>query len=275
MQTPYPQQQQPLYGDAHCAPACPPARKRGASSSCFDINLISPVAVITEFIGTLWLVLVTGAALAMYSYGPSDGVGGVVGAALAAGLAVAAVVRGIGWTSGGYFNPALTLAGLIVRRLTVLQSIFYWIAQFAGALAAGGLLRAFVYAFDATLGTPVPTVGLDDGRAFGLEIVAMFFLTLFVLVSAKWGRLNAVVYGASVAATSLFLVPLTGASMNPARQLGCAVASLTWTSAWLYYVAPFAGAAAAALLYLLYAEAVQERQHSKKHHGGSKDKAFI
>lgn len=248
------------YPSEDCAPKCPPSKK--PSAHC-NIRSVSPYAVITELLGTLWVTLVIGAAASMFTF-PAGAEGGVVAVALAAALAYAAPVKGLGWSSGGHFNPPLTLAALIVGRLTFLQALFYWIAQFAGAFAGAGLLHLFVKAFDATLGTPVPAGGFSAGRAFAAEFVVYIFLTLLLLTSARHGIFRGGVYAAVIGAASLFLVPLTGASLNPARQLGSAVVANVWTSAWVYYVASFGGAVVAALLYLFYAGAVQAKESWKK-----------
>lgn len=251
------------YPDADpCAPACAPPKKRTVSHC--DITHVSAHGVVSEFLGTVWLMLVIGAARAMYSYGPIGGVGGVVAVALATAFAIVVACKGLGWMSGGHFNPAITLAALLAHRLTVLRALFFWIAQFVGALAGAGLLRLFVYDFDATLGTPVPVAGLTAGRAFGVEIVAMFFLTLFMLTSSKRGAFNPAVYGYGFGAVTLFLQPLTGASLNPALQLASAIVANVWTSAWVYYVAAFGGAIAAALLYMFFAIALQAKEHDKR-----------
>jgi glycerol uptake facilitator-like aquaporin len=71
------------------------------------------------------------------------------------------------------------------------------------------------------------------------------------------GQAAALAIGATVALEALFAGPISGASMNPARSLGPALVSFTWTAQWVYVSAPFVGAIAGALLYRWMREAGQ------------------
>lgn len=77
----------------------------------------------------------------------------------------------------------------------------------------------------------------------------VFVISGVVTDTRAVGVVAALAIGATVGADALFGGPLTGASMNPARSLGPALASGTWTQFWIYLVAPMAGGLAGGLLY--------------------------
>ena len=89
-------------------------------------------------------------------------------------------------------------------------------------------------------------------QAFVLEFVATFFLVMVVFgtaVDPKSPRVGGLAIGFTVAADILAIGPLTGASMNPARSFGPAVASGVFEAQVIYWAAPIAGGIVAALLY--------------------------
>jgi glycerol uptake facilitator-like aquaporin len=104
---------------------------------------------VAEFVGAFTLVFIGGGA------GIVSG-GDVVAVALANGLAIGIMVTNLGHISGGHFNPAITLAFVLARRITARLAAVYWLAQLLGAVAAALLLRA-IFLHGATLGS-VPHV---------------------------------------------------------------------------------------------------------------------
>ena len=80
----------------------------------------------------------------------------MLGIALAHGLAIAIMVTSMGHISGGHFNPAVTIGFWVTRKLSTFDTLAYWVAQLAGAVAAAYLLR--LLPFDVwsavQLGTP-------------------------------------------------------------------------------------------------------------------------
>ena len=102
-----------------------------------------------EFVGTFLLVfLAVGTAIfGISAIVGADGNGpgsGVVGVALAFGLVLLGIAYAFGPVSGAHVNPAVTLAMLVGRRMPASEAIGYWIVQFLGAIAAGGVLKLFV-----------------------------------------------------------------------------------------------------------------------------------
>lgn len=222
------------------------------SAGCFAWSTVSVSGLICEFFGTLFVCFFTAIGLSTLYWlsGNRECCGaGAVEAALVAGAALYVAVKTLGWNRVSHFNPATTLAFLFANRVSLIYAILLMIVQFAAGIVAGGFMRAFFYAFDITLGTPVPAAGFSETRAFWLEWLAVFFITLHALVREKRGKMSAIAYGGSTFVAALVLQRFTGASLNPARQLGLAIFSGVGTSWWVYYLAAFTAAATAFVVY--------------------------
>ncbi len=205
-----------------------------------------------EFIGTFALVFVgSGAILAAKQTGSSAA---LVEIALANGLIVAVMVSALMRISG-HFNPAVTVCFLATRRIQPTMAGLYIIGQILGAVIAGYALKAtFPEAiFTATRGGG-QSISLDisGNQAFLLEAIATFLLVLVIFgtaVDERAPKIGGLAIGFMVAANILTIGPLTGASMNPARSFGPAVASGVFEAQMIYWIAPTVGAVLAALLY--------------------------
>jgi len=174
--------------------------------------------------------------------------------ALAHGLTMAVMVSATMRISG-HINPAVTLGLLVTRRIEPMMAALYIVAQILGAIAAGYALKAtFPEAvFVATRGGG-QSIALDitGGQAFLLEAIATFFLVFVIfgtVVDLRGPKIGGLAIGFVIAADILAIGPLTGASMNPARSFGPAVASGVYEAQLLYWFAPITGAVVAALLY--------------------------
>ena len=207
---------------------------------------------LAEFIGTFALVFVGSGAIMATRITQSSSA--LVEVALAHGLVLAVFVSALMRISG-HFNPAVTLGMLATRRIEVMMAALYIVAQVLGAVIAGYALKvSFPEAvFVATRGGG-QTVALDitGGQAFVLEAIATFFLVLVIFGTAvdPYGpKIGGLGIGFVVAADILAIGPLTGASMNPARSFGPAVASGVYEAQLLYWFAPIVGGVIAALLY--------------------------
>jgi aquaporin TIP len=181
----------------------------------------------------------------------------LVSVALANGLAIAVMVSAVGHISGGHFNPAITFAFLITRRLAPSLAVVYWSVQFAGAAAAAALLRWFYPATtrDLThLGAPGLAAGVSPGQGLVIEIVLTFFLVWVVFATAAdpggtFKSIAGLAIGLTITVDVLMGGPMTGAAMNPARAFGPQLLSRHWADAWIWYVGPVVGGALAALVY--------------------------
>jgi aquaporin Z len=207
---------------------------------------------VAEFVGTFALIFVgAGAVLAA---GPDLGAG-TLEVALAHGLVIGVMVSALAHISGGHFNPAVTLAFLVTRRLSVPLAVAYWIVQFAGA-AIGALLLRWIFPDnqEGNLGAPALGANIELGAGLVVEAILTFFLVwvVFATLADPRGSYTAIAglaVGFVVAFDTLMGGPLTGAAVNPARAFGPELVANVWEDAWIWYVGPLAGGAIAALLY--------------------------
>lgn len=207
---------------------------------------------IAEFIGTFALVFVGSGAIMSAKISGSPAA--LVEVALAHGLILAVMVSALMRISG-HFNPAVTIGFLATRRIEPIMAGVYICAQIIGALLGAYFLK---WTFPFTLfqtthgGGQALALQVTGAQGFALEAVATFFLVLAVfgtVVDPRAPRIGGLGIGFVVAADILAIGPLTGASMNPARSFGPAVASGFFEAQVLYWVAPIAGGIAAAVLY--------------------------
>ncbi len=204
---------------------------------------------VAEFVGTFTLVFVGVAAIAV------SGASGLLGIALAHGLAIAVMVSAVGHISGGHFNPAITAGFLLTRRIAPLLGGVYIVTQLAAASVAALAVRA-IFPDVANLDSGVPTVNnaVDPIAAAGLEAILTFFLVWVVFATAVDPRgaftsIAGLAIGLTITLDILAGGPLTGAAMNPARAFGPQLVQQVWSDAWVYYAGPLVGGVVAALAY--------------------------
>ena len=207
---------------------------------------------VAEFVGIFALVFVGSGALIM-SKQPGSGLG-LLEVALAHGVILAVMVSATMRISG-HLNPEVTLGFLATRRIEPMMAGVFIVSQRLGAMAAAYALKALLPAdlFAAARGGG-QAISLDvtAGQAFALEAIATFFLVFVVFgtaVDPHAPKVGGFAIGLVVAADILLIGPLTGASMNPARSFGPAVAGGIFEGQIIYWLAPITGAVAAALLY--------------------------
>ena len=82
-----------------------------------------------------------------------------------------------------------------------------------------------------------------------LTFFLMFVIMAVATDTRAVGEAAAIAIGGTVGLDAMFGGPITGASMNPARSLGPAIAASDYTAIWVYIAAPLLGAAAAAITY--------------------------
>ena len=202
---------------------------------------------LAEALGTFALVFAGCGAIMVDA---KTGALGHVGVAISFGLVIMVMIYALGHISGAHFNPAVTFAFALTRHFPWPRVGVYWAAQLAGALAAALVLRGSLGDI-AHVGATLPSG--SDGQAFLWEGVLTFFLMFVIMAVATdtraVGEAAAIAIGGTVGLDAMFGGPITGASMNPARSLGPAIASCDYTSIWVYLAAPLIGAAAAAIAY--------------------------
>jgi MIP family channel proteins len=195
-----------------------------------------------ELVGTFMLVFVGGFAVASGQ--------GVVTAALAHGIILASIIYTYGHLSGAHVNPAVTAGLLVGNQIKLDRAVYYWVAQFVGAVIAALILNALVP------GTNVgqTTGSLTDNAVWGaavFEAIMTFFLVSAVYQAAalgKAGNLAGVAIGFTLAGSILAGGTYTGASLNPARTFGPALVASDLTYVFPYFVGIFAGGVIAGLV---------------------------
>ena len=205
-----------------------------------------------EFIGIFALVFVGGASIMSAQH--SGNTNGLLVAALAHGTILAVMVTATMRISG-HLNPAVTLGFLVTRRIEPMMAAVYILAQLLGAVLAAYALQAIFPSEveSATrLGGQSVAIDISTGQAILCEFLATFLLTFVVFgtaVDPQAPKVGGFAIGLTVAADILAIGPLTGASMNPARSFGPAVASGIFEAQIVYWIGPILGAISAALLY--------------------------
>ena len=203
---------------------------------------------IAEGIGTFFLVLIGPGAAMVNGY--SDGAIGHPGVALAFAFVVLAMIYGIGHLSGAHINPAVTIAFWSARRFPGREVLPYVGAQCVGAVAASLVLRSILGPVG-SMGATVPSIPV--GAAFAVEWLLSFVLMFVIMAVATDERVASgfagIAVGLTVGFDAMMGGPLTGASMNPARSLGPAVAGGIWEAHWIYWLAPVTAMIAAVRVY--------------------------
>ncbi|MCG8415697.1 MAG: aquaporin [Pseudomonadales bacterium] len=196
--------------------------------------------ITAEIIGTYLLVFAgCGAIIVNDLYG---GVLGHLGVNAVFGLVVMAIIYSLGNISGAHINPAVTIGFYFAGRIPAQDLPPYIAAQIVGAIAAG-LTLLVLFPDHTTYGSTLPAISVE--RAFLMEVLISFSL-MFVILNVSTGHqekgmMAGAAIGGTVTLFALFAGPVTGASMNPARSIGPAVAALDFQSLWIYLLAPVLG----------------------------------
>lgn len=201
---------------------------------------------LAEFIGTYALLFFGTGAMVIDSIHPNIG---VLGIAIAFGVVVMAMIYTFGETSGAHINPAVTIGFAFAGRFDKKQVAPYIIAQLFGAIAASYTLK-LLFPDQLLYGNTLPSDGWL--QSFVLEFILTFVLMFVILKvssgSKETGTMAAIAIGGTVLIEALVFGPITGASMNPARSISPALASINFQDLWLYIVAPILGTIVAVLV---------------------------
>jgi MIP family channel proteins len=220
-------------------------------------------AYIAELVGTFFLVFFVTSVVTLYvasgqnaQFGSDFAVVGLTHAFVLFGLIIT-----LGTVSGGHFNPAVTTAALLLKRIAAIDALVYVLAQLSGGVLGALLTKALL---------------LDEGRAgdygalklspllssnfqgFIVEIIGTIVLVTAVIAVAlnaraakDWAPLA---IGTTLGFTVMVLGPLDGGGFNPARWFGPALVSNEFGGVWFYILGPIAGAAIAVGLWRLVIE---------------------
>ena len=144
---------------------------------------------------------------------------------------------------GRILIPAVSIAFVVAKKFPVKELLPYIVSQMIGAVAAAFTLK-FLFPTNELLGGTYPAGA--DMQSFVLEVILTFFLMLVILHvatgSKEQGMFAGLAIGGVVALEAMFAGPICGASMNPARSLGPAIACGNFNSQWVYMAAPILGA---------------------------------
>jgi len=187
---------------------------------------------------------------------------------LAHGFAIMVLVYAIGEVSGGHINPAVTWSILLTNKISLVRALVYMIAQLCGAVAGSGILSSLLPPpLQFHLGCHSVNTSLTPAQGFGCEVVFTFIFIFIVFATAVSpfagkltplsgseygpGKLAPFAVGMAILMLHTVGIPLTGASMNPARSFGPALVrnlDVCWAHHWVYWVGPFVGSSAAAII---------------------------
>jgi aquaporin Z len=166
-------------------------------------------------------------------------------------VGVAIVVYAFGKYSMAHFNPAVTIGFFIAGYIKLKNLPVYFGAQTIGAFL-GTFFVKYIFGDFANLGLNFPNYSYPIPFFYVIEIIATIFLFGVILIVVHIKGLNkfaGLAIGAMVALDVYFLGPISGASMNPIRSLSPAIVTGIPDDLWLYWSAPFIGAAIVGLVY--------------------------
>ena len=197
-----------------------------------------------EAIGTFCLVFTVGAAVRSASPLAPLGIGAVLMVMVYAG----------GHLSGGHYNPAVTLAVLVRRRISLRDAAAYWMAQIVAGLLAAVAVREIVDPARAGTTAMLTLTGHTLSAAFVAEFLFTFALGYVVLnVATSKSHPDNSFYGLAIGFTVVAgAVAVSGAAFNPAVTLGAAVMDMfAWPTLWVYLVAQVLAGIAAGVTFLV------------------------
>jgi aquaporin Z len=194
---------------------------------------------LAEALGTFALVGIGSFAIVSASVGDSLG---IVSIALGFGLALLVGLYAFGEVSGGHFNPAVSLAAFLDRRITMDDLIGYVVAQVVGAILASVVV---LIAFNDEAVAATTTQASDNWAAIVVEVMmsALFVAVILqVTKSGTYGGTALLAIPLSLLAIHVAIIPISGSSVNPARSLAPALVGTEFTDLWIYLIFPFVGA---------------------------------
>ena len=215
-------------------------------------SLVNPRNWFAEAIATYALVFFgpLSIILSVVVFGDGLSIESIIMISLGHGAVIGLMVYAFGHISGAHINPAVTIPMMITKKISVQDGIGYIIFQLLGAIIAALSLKAILPELGAkvnfgTQGGPSELLNSSIMAGITVEIILTFFLVTVIFLTAVHKKAPAGIHGISIGGMVFLLhlvgVPLTGASMNPARTFGPALISGFWELHWLYWVAPIIG----------------------------------
>jgi aquaporin Z len=224
----------------------PPTHALTAEAAPAIVGPRPGVKYAVEAIGTFFLVFTVGVAVGSASPFAPVGIGAVLMVMVYAGAHL----------SGGHYNPAVTLAVLVRRRIKLRDAVAYWLVQIAAGLLAAVLVREII---DPALGAHsamMMLTGRSLGAAFVAELLFTFALCYVVLnVATSKSHPDNSFYGLAIGFTvvagAVAVGTISGGAFNPAVSLGAAVMDMfAWPTLWVYLTAQILAGLAAGVTFL-------------------------
>jgi len=221
--------------------------------------LVNPRAWLAEAIATYALVFFgpLSVIISVVVFGDGLSTMAILFISFGHGGAIGLMVYAFGHVSGAHINPAVTIPMIITRKIGITDGVAYIIFQIIGAIAAAATLKAILPELGAkvnfgTQGGPSELINNSIASGFVVEAVLTFFLVTVIFMTAVHKKASAGWHGFTIGGMIFLIhlvgVPLTGASVNPARTFGPALISGFWEFHWLYWVAPIVGGIIAGLI---------------------------
>lgn len=212
---------------------------------------------LAEAIGTFVLVLFA-CGTAVVTGCSTDNIPAYLCTALAFGLVIVAMAYSIGNISGCHINPAVSVAMLISKKMTIVDFCGYVVAQFIGGIAGAailGILCGSDCGFGAN-GVIMANGEADVAKSLLVEIILTFVFLIAILgVTSKpeYSSVAGIVIGLSLTLVHIFGIAFTGTSVNPARSFASAIMAQgdALKYVWVFIVGPVVGAALAAFVYMV------------------------
>ena len=169
------------------------------------------------------------------------------------GFGLLAAIFALGDISGGHFNPAVTLAAFLDRRVPTVDAVAYVIAQVVGAIGASAVVLVMTSQAAVRATANGHPDSFSDIQAFALEVIltALFLLVILTVTKRDPGHAPLAI-PLTLVAIHLAGIPFSGASVNPARSLGPAIVGGDLSQIWVYLTAPFVGGAIGWVFYRVF-----------------------
>lgn len=216
--------------------------------------------VLAECVGTCIFAFITETAAVGISDAPlphNPTLDTLVGG-LANGFTLVGIIYSLGPVSGAHFNPAVTVGAMIAKQVTLLQGLFYILAQLAGGIIGTSFVLLVHPDARAGVNNSLGRFALGDiswGNGLFIEAFTTFILVFVVFCvvlnphvtveDAKTGNIAPlfapIAVGFTVAGNILSAGALTGGCMNPARALGPMVLTANFDDAQVYLAGPIIG----------------------------------
>lgn len=198
---------------------------------------------LAELLGTFLFMMIGYASVAAFG-AASVPTSGLLVVPFSFGFGLLAAIVAFNHVSGAHYNPAVTIAMLLDKRIGAMDAAGYIVAQVIGAIGAAAVVLVTVSQSAVAAGVTKPGTGISDVGALILETVfTAIFLVVILTASKRAGGFAFLIIPLTLVAIHFAIATLSGASVNPARSIGSALVGGDLTGLWIYLVGPIVGGA--------------------------------